>query len=385
VTGIDFYTLNIVTIANVLLAAIAILLVSLLNTGSHGLKRCMLACVLMVATFALYPIRTRVPGNTMIVLTNLPLFAAAMLLLDGIRAFRGFDRLVWVYGVLTVTYLAFFCWYLFIKDDVAARVLINGLAVGGVAVLVAFAMGVNVAHADRPVYWATAAGFAVHGIALMVRGVAALWGPTPVFYHPTAIDVLNVATMNLSTLGCAFGLAMATNLQLQRRTEKLALYDSLTNLPNRRFFEERLEQADRRAMESGERIALLYCDLDDFKGINDTLGHEGGDYALRTVAERLRSILSVDVCLARMGGDEFVALVENAPSRESMYAMMERMLNGVDGEIWIGGKPVQLRISCGMAIFPEDVGNTSDLLRLADAGMYSMKQRGRYSPVPQVG
>lgn len=383
--GIDFYTLNIVTIANVLLAAIALLLVSLLNTGSHGLKRCMLACVLMVITFALYPVRAHVPGNTMIVLTNLPLFAAAMLLLDGIRAFRGFGRPVWVYGVVTVAYLAFFCWYLFIEDDIVARVLINGLAVGGVAILVAFAMGANVAHPDRPVYLATAAGFAVHGIALVVRGVAALWGPLPVFYHPTAIDVLNIATMNFSALGCAFGLAMATNLQLQRRTEKLALYDTLTNLPNRRFFEERLEQADRRAMESGQRIALIYCDLDDFKGINDTLGHEGGDYALRTVAERLRAIVSADVCLARMGGDEFVALVENAPSRESMYAMMERMLNGVDGEIRIGGKAVQLRISCGMAIFPEDVGSTSDLIRLADAGMYSMKQRGRYSPVPQPG
>lgn len=384
-TGIDFYTLNIVTIANVLLAAVALFLVSLLNTGSQGLKRCMLACVLMVTAFALYPIRMRLPGNTMILLTNLPIFAAAMLLLDGIRAFRGFNRPLRIYGVLTVTYLAFFCWYLFINDDIAARVLIDGLAVGGVALLVAFAMGANVAHADRPVYWATAAGFAVHGIALMARGVAALWGPAPVFYHPTAIDVLTVATLNLSVLGCAFGLAMATNLQLQRRTEKLALYDTLTNLPNRRFFEERLEQADRRAMESGERIALIYCDLDDFKGINDSLGHEGGDYALRTVAERLRSIVSADVCLARMGGDEFVALVENAPSRESMYAMMQRMLDAMDGQIRIGGKGVQVRISCGMAIFPEDVGSTSDLLRLADAGMYSMKQRGRYSPVPQAG
>ena len=173
---------------------------------------------------------------------------------------------------------------------------------------------------------------------------------------------------------------MATNLQLQRRTEKLALYDTLTNLPNRRFFEERLEQAERRAFATGARIALIYCDLDDFKGINDALGHEGGDQALRIVAEKLRGFAAADICLARIGGDEFVLLIENAPVREFVGAMIEQLRRGVEGEIQFGDNRARMRISCGLAIYPEDVDSASDLIRLADAGMYMMKQRGRFAP-----
>jgi len=384
VPHLDFFTLNIVTVANLLIAATALLLVSRLNTTCHGLKRCVLACVLLITGIGLYPVRLRFPGNAMVILTNFPVFAGAVLLLDGVRAFRGWRRPTGLYLVLSAGYAALFCWYLFVHEDGGARGAVSSFFMGALALLAAMEMARHVPGADRVVYWPTAAGFALHGVSLVARGFVALH-VEPVFYQPQPSDFMIIATLNICALGCAFGLSMATNLHLQRRTEKLALYDSLTNLPNRRFFEERLEQADRRATETGQRIALIYCDLDDFKRINDTLGHEGGDQALRVVAERLRAVLSADVCLARMGGDEFVALVENAPSRESMYGMMQRMLAGVDGEIPVDGKVVHIRISCGMAIFPEDAGSTSDLIRVADAGMYSMKQRGRYLPMPHAG
>jgi diguanylate cyclase (GGDEF)-like protein len=383
VPGFDLFTLNVVTTANVFLAGVALLVVSRLNTTCHGLKRCVIACALLVAGFAFFPLRLAMPGNLMVILTNFPLFAGGMFLLDGVRAFRGLARPTRAYIAVSGAYVTLFCWFLFVHDSVDVRVAVGGLFMGAVALWTAVAMGSEVPPPDRRVYWATAAGFAVHGVSLLTRGVAPLFTSSVGFYRTTPVDFINIATLNIAALGCAFGMSMATSLQLQRRTEKLALYDSLTNLPNRRYFEERLEQAERQAFETGQRIALIYCDLDDFKGINDTLGHEGGDQALRTVADQLRGLANNDVFLARIGGDEFALLIERAPARESIEEMIDELRQGVEGEVRFGDNRARLRISCGLAIYPEDVGSTSDLIRLADAGMYMMKQRGRFKPVRQ--
>jgi len=147
--------------------------------------------------------------------------------------------------------------------------------------------------------------------------------------------------------------------------------------PNRRLLEERLTQAERRAVSSGHPMALIYCDLDDFKKVNDGLGHAAGDCVLRTVASRLRGLLREDVCLARVGGDEFIVLIEHAASRKELDVMMENLSNGIRGLIYIDGAPVSPAISCGLAMYPEDVGCAADLMRLADAAMYSIKQQGK--------
>lgn len=378
--GFDLFTLNVVTAVILLLAGVAMWLVHTLNTGCHGLRRCVVACLSLFAGFALIPLRLIVPGKLPILLSNFALFAGALLLVDGIRAFRELYRPLRAYAAVSVAYVVIFCWFLFVHDDPKIRGVVDAFFMGPLGLFAAEAMAWNVPPRDRSVYWSTAAGFAVHGISICARGFVVLFGPTFVLYQPTAIDFVNIVTINLATLGCAFGLAMATNLRLQRKTEKLALYDSLTNLPNRRLFEDRLEEAERKAFATGSRIALIYCDLDDFKGINDTLGHEGGDQALRVVAKRLRQLVNEEVCLARIGGDEFLVLLENAPSRDHVLAMIERLRKGVEGNIEFQGRTATLRISCGLAIFPEDVGSASDLIRLADAGMYMMKQHGRYSP-----
>ncbi len=382
--GLDLYTLNVITAFSMLIAGTALYVVHRLNTGSHGIRRCVAACWLFFAGFGTFPLRLVIPGKTLIVVSNFVLFAATLSLLDGIRAFRELRRQVRAYILYSVLFAALFCWFVFVHDDGNARIAIDSLFMGTLGLMAAAAMAARVPQRDRGVYWSTAAGFALNAVALYVRGFDALLSPTFALYEPRVIDFVNIATLNLAAIGCAFGLAMATNLRLQRKTEQLALCDSLTNLPNRRMFEERLEIAERKAFATGERIALIYCDLDDFKGINDTLGHEGGDQALRIVAERLRGLVSEDVCLARIGGDEFLVLMENAPVRASVMALVDRLRDGVEGEISVDGRTATLRISCGVAIFPEDVGSASDLLRLADAGMYMMKQHGRFSPMAEA-
>ena len=384
VPNLDFFTLNVAVVANLLLSAAVLLLVSQLETGSRGIRRSGVSCLALSAAFGLNALRTVIAGKALLLLINFSVFGSSLLLLDGIMAFRGRKRPSALFLVLSASFTALFCWFFFAQDDFNARVAVDSFFIGLIAWIAASTMATNVPRSDRIAYWTTAGGMALHGTAVLARGVLALVHPAPPTSPPGAIDLIAGASLSVAALACAFGFAMAANLDLQRRTARLALYDPLTNLPNRRLFEERLEQADRRAAQGGQRLALIYCDLDDFKDVNDSLGHSGGDEALKLVATRLRSVLSADVCLARIGGDEFVVLVENAPARDSMKALMNRLLHGVDGDAKINGKTVQLRISCGLAMFPEDVQNASDLIRLADAGMYSMKQRGRFSPQPQL-
>jgi diguanylate cyclase (GGDEF)-like protein len=374
---LDTFTLLVVTTANLIMAGLAMVLVARLRTGARGIGRCAASCALFVLNMVFVPVRLASPGPLGILLTNLPLFAGAMCLLDGIVAFRERARPLWLYVVLAAGYLPAFNWFLFAHDNFTARVVVHCLFLGTVMLIAAGVMYVDVPRTDRGVYWSTAAGFALYGLATLARAWVAVYQGPLVYLGPSIIDLIGVATLNISTLSCAFGLSMATNLRLQRRTEQLALYDPLTRLPNRRFFEEKLELTQRKAIETGQRIALIYCDLDDFKEINDTLGHEAGDQALQIVAERLRGMVSSDVLVARIGGDEFVLLIENAWSRQGAQEIVRRLRVGASKELELAGRRVRLQISCGLAVFPEDVGSVSDLLRLADAGMYAMKQQGR--------
>ncbi len=162
-----------------------------------------------------------------------------------------------------------------------------------------------------------------------------------------------------------------------RAAEKLSLYDPLTNLPNRRLLQERLALAELRSLSTGQPLALIYCDLDDFKNVNDRLGHVAGDKVLKTVASRLRGLLGEDVCLARVGGDEFIVLIEDGATREELTALVDNLSSVVGGIIHIDGQAVYPGMSCGLAMYPEDVESASDLMRLADVAMYSIKQQGK--------
>jgi diguanylate cyclase (GGDEF)-like protein len=378
---LDLLTLDVVTIVNLLATAVAIFVIWSLNKRVTGLRRSALGFLLLAIGFVTIPLRMYVPGKVMILLPNLITFAGTLFILDGIGAFRGFQRKTGWFSLLSLVYTGWLCYWLFIDDRMNFRVAAGSLFLAVIIFWCGCAMAVDVPSRDRPVYWPSAFVFMVEGIALLFRGVSGFANrPDGSGFMPGTAETIGLFTLNLSAVGYAFGLSMATNLKLQRETERLAFHDMLTDLPNRRLFEERLETAASRAKADDLSIALIYCDIDDFKGINDTLGHEGGDKALRVVSEALRHAVSEDVCLARVGGDEFVLLIENARARDEIHALMERLRMAVDGAIEFGGRKASLRISCGVALYPDDVGSVSDLIRLADAGMYMMKQHGRFAP-----
>jgi diguanylate cyclase (GGDEF)-like protein/PAS domain S-box-containing protein len=175
---------------------------------------------------------------------------------------------------------------------------------------------------------------------------------------------------------------------VEQQVRQLAYYDSLTGLPNRRLFKEQLEQALASAKQRGERIAALFLDLDEFKRINDTFGHNVGDLLLREVANRLTQCLrgSDRVALpgnaglgsiARLGGDEFTILLHEIKAVEDAEKVAKRVLESVAQPMLLDGREVVVTASAGMAIYPDDGEDLDSLLKNADAAMYHAKETGK--------
>ncbi|CRM16806.1 MULTISPECIES: phosphodiesterase DibA [Pseudomonas] len=157
----------------------------------------------------------------------------------------------------------------------------------------------------------------------------------------------------------------------------LAHHDPLTDLPNRLLFTDRAEQALASAQVHKRGCALLLLDLDHFKIINDSLGHNVGDQLLKLVAERLKGLFRPGVTLARLGGDEFAVLVESCPQVMQAAAMAQRMLDAMKEPFVFDGNQLFISASIGISLFPSDALSAEQLLRNADSALFKAKHAGR--------
>ena len=172
--------------------------------------------------------------------------------------------------------------------------------------------------------------------------------------------------------------------------QKIALHhqahhDALTNLPNRSLLLDRLEQGVKRAERNGTILAVLFIDVDNFKKINDSLGHHIGDKVLINIAERLDTITRAEDTLARLGGDEFTIVAECSQTARFTSRLAEAILNLFSEPVTIGGHTLHITASIGISFYPQDGVEINDLLRYADAAMYKAKNEGKntyryYSP-----
>ena len=162
----------------------------------------------------------------------------------------------------------------------------------------------------------------------------------------------------------------------QQRVEFLATHDDLTALPNRALFNDRLTVALARASRSRENLSVLFLDLDNFKVINDTLGHDTGDQLLKQAAARLTECVREEDTVARLGGDEFVVLLV-ACERMEAARTAERMIKALAAHYLLGAHEVVVSASIGISMFPEDANDTAGLMRNADAAMYRAKDQGK--------
>jgi diguanylate cyclase (GGDEF)-like protein/PAS domain S-box-containing protein len=163
-----------------------------------------------------------------------------------------------------------------------------------------------------------------------------------------------------------------------QRLEYLAHYDALTSLPNRGLLADRLRQGMAQARRRGQLVAVAYLDLDGFKAVNDAHGHEVGDRLLVALATRMKHASRDGDTLARIGGDEFVAILLDLPDTQSCLPMIERLLTAVSQEVNLGDVTVRVSASLGLTFFPQmEEVDAEQLLRQADQAMYRAKIEGK--------
>ncbi|WP_235585277.1 PAS domain S-box protein [Thiomicrospira sp. XS5] len=163
----------------------------------------------------------------------------------------------------------------------------------------------------------------------------------------------------------------------QQQLEHIAHYDVLTQLPNRTLLADRLSQAMFIINRRGGYLAVLFIDLDQFKAINDSFGHDIGDDLLVEVSKRMRSALREEDTLSRIGGDEFVAVLANLESLKDCEEILERLLKAASDPVHVQGHTLTVSASIGVTFYPEDQGDPDQLMRHADQAMYQAKQEGK--------
>ena len=166
-------------------------------------------------------------------------------------------------------------------------------------------------------------------------------------------------------------------LEKQQRLDRLAHHDQLTGLPNRLFLAAHLPVAMEEARRNKLPLAVLFMDLDRFKHVNDTYGHETGDKLLQAVAQRVKEAVRADDIVVRMGGDEFVVILGTLRTAEQVNETASRITATLNSPIVIDGKPLVTTVSVGVSLYPRDGEDVGSLLRHSDTAMYQAKERGR--------
>jgi len=175
----------------------------------------------------------------------------------------------------------------------------------------------------------------------------------------------------------ALALSAADRKQAEEEMRRLANYDHLTGLPNRTLFMDRMEQALARARRSRHPLALLFIDVDRFKSVNDSLGHNVGDQLLYQIGQRLLECVRTSDTVARLGGDEFTVILEDCMESQAVTLTCERILSSLSETMLLEGTEVNLGCSIGVSMYPTDGTTVQALLQNADSAMYKAKERGR--------
>ncbi|HWB32319.1 MAG TPA: GGDEF domain-containing protein [Acidobacteriaceae bacterium] len=203
------------------------------------------------------------------------------------------------------------------------------------------------------------------------------------FLHPWIVEQSGYAEIashvwNMQKSLISIGMILVMLEEQVSNNEWLALHDELTGLPNRRLFAARLTNAIQYTDSRRSSLALVVLDLNDFKKINDTLGHPVGDQVLREVAMALRKNIRATDTVARLGGDEFIIAATDMPNEETVERFTDALRQAIERPMLVNDRPMVVGASFGFAMYPRDAKDATKLLRLADQRMYGIKRRPVY-------
>ena len=195
--------------------------------------------------------------------------------------------------------------------------------------------------------------------------------------YPASLDLFVISNTQQSSSYYVGVFSDITSIKEHRENlEHLAYHDPLTQLPNRALLADRLQQALARATRSKEILAICYFDLDNFKPVNDALGHQAGDQLLVELAQRVRTCLRESDTIARLGGDEFALLLGGLNTPEECQQTLDRLLAAINAPFFLAGQTVHVSASIGYTLFPHDNATSDTLMRHADHAMYQAKMNG---------
>ena len=196
------------------------------------------------------------------------------------------------------------------------------------------------------------------------------------FFHRDVQEPDELLIAAVHSIGSQIG-QYTVRKQAEESLQFVAKHDTLTGLPNRMMLHDRLELAIVRAQRSHRRLAVMFIDLDRFKAINDTLGHDAGDLLLCEVAKRLSGALRASDTAARLGGDEFVVMIDEISDPIHLGAIAQKLIGALTASVQLCGQECHVSASIGISTYPEDAQDRQALLRNADVAMYRAKEQGR--------
>ena len=197
--------------------------------------------------------------------------------------------------------------------------------------------------------------------------------------YPELLSIVALKNQQGETLSYAGMFIDLTSMKAaEEKIRKMAYFDSLTDLPSRDYFQQHLQDSLKAADRNRRGLALLFIDLDGFKEINDTLGHDVGDLLLKKIAQRLKASLRDSDFIARLGGDEFCIILENTSDDDCVSSVVNSCQQSLNKPIGIGGHNLQPTVSVGIAYYPDDAKSQADLLKAADNAMYTAKRAGKH-------
>lgn len=304
------------------------------------------------------------------VISNTLSTTSVMMALEGCLRFRGFNsaqrwKLIFV---LVPVFIAISAINL---DDLRIRLmLIDTFSIAGFLAMALVMVWKTESSTERMVNSLSSFFAVLPAIALIIRWFS-------VYAQDSASNLAELSNGNLIfiaglayIMGWTFSLTVACYFKAQRQIIQMSREDSLTALPNRRSIDEVLGRTILEAERYGRPFGLIIMDLNNFKQVNDTLGHATGDAVLIRVAERLRAFARGADFVGRLGGDEFLLIVHDIGSTEVADKTLQRLLKSIRGEVTAEGHAVLVEPSAGIAIWPEDGRNSHDLKKVADRRMY---------------
>jgi diguanylate cyclase (GGDEF)-like protein len=382
VPHLDLYTVKVMTLVTVVVVGLATMLAWRANLRSAGMRLFALGIVTLAVGALLGIARVIFAGPAIIVASNVFMLGGIIVIATGVRVFRDFKPWPMPYLVaFCATVAAPFLYWLVVEDNFGMRVAVVSGAHAILLADAAISMFRRVRPRERLTYWPTGASFAFATLYLAARclsGWSGAYGAS-LFVASPAIEMFFTVCANVAYTGCAVGMILASNTQLWQQAETMALRDSLTGLPNRRYFLDHLLAAETRALASGQQMGIIYLDLDGFKQVNDRFGHAAGDALLQNVSSALVKVLRAGDCAARLGGDEFVVLAERLESREQLLSLASRVKQAVESDPVPDANDEPVRVSLGLAVFPQDGRTAHDVLREADSAMYHTKRQSRWA------